>query len=130
MCGMSVKRTDPFAVKNRMKKITACTATFFFYKLINMKHDKCRNPECNKSASFGFMKRMYCKEHMEPGMWNVSNQMCKFEDCSKQATFGFPEGPSCIACSEHKLSGIMVHSSQKKRRTELIMSSQNSSHNH
>lgn len=69
----------------------------------------CVEEDCDKNALYNVKggKPMYCKEHLEEGMVNVTKKICKHDDCHTRATFG-ADGEKAKFCSEHKELGMVA----------------------
>ena len=73
--------------------------------MINIKSKRCE--KCNKLASFGFDKPLYCSEHKLDNMFDVTHKKCKFTGCNKYPLFNFPNLKTGLYCVEHKLENMI-----------------------
>jgi hypothetical protein len=64
---------------------------------------------CTKRASFNYPGRfpgVYCVEHKEPDMINVTKSICNYPDCFTRPTFNYPGGKPRY-CAKHCKAGMI-----------------------
>lgn len=66
--------------------------------------------KCDKFPNFNFpgeKSGVYCDEHKEPGMVNVTSLKCEHEGCTTQPCFNFPDKLLARFCAKHREEGMV-----------------------
>ena len=71
---------------------------------------KCKNPDCEKRASYGFEynKAEYCSTHKEQNMFLVTVKLCQGENCKRYPHYNLQGESRGIYCISHKLENMLV----------------------
>lgn len=67
---------------------------------------RCKSPSCNKYARFGYDKAVFCLQHKEENMKNVTDKMCEHVNCNTRPSFGHVNGKA-IFCFKHKENNMI-----------------------
>ena len=73
--------------------------------MIDIKHKKCINFECEKLPSYNYegeIKAIYCLEHKKELMVNVKDKKCQHIGCKTHTAFNFQGENIPLYCSIHK----------------------------
>ena len=77
--------------------------------MIDIKHKKCLETECNKRPNFNIpseRQAIYCFKHKKIGMENVTNKKCLEPDCNKIPSFNIISESQGVYCFKHKKIGM------------------------
>lgn len=76
--------------------------------MVNVMKKRCA--KCSKSPSFnyeGHTKPLYCEDHAEDTMVNVTHKKCKDNRCKKRASYNYEGKTTPLYCAEHYLDGMI-----------------------
>ena len=81
--------------------------------MVDVKHKRCKEIGCNKQPSYnieGESNRLYCKNHANKGMVDVTNKRCKGQngECDTRANRKYKG--YCAFCFQHTFPKDSFHS--------------------
>jgi hypothetical protein len=80
--------------------------------MIDLNKPVCKHTEyeCHNNPVYNFegqTARLYCKEHKQEGMIDISHQTCEFENCRVRPIFNYPNEPNGRFCAAHKMADMV-----------------------
>ena len=78
--------------------------------MIDVKHKKCLEENCNKRPTYNFQnqkKPTYCKIHKKENMIDICNKICIEENCTKRANFNYDNEIKALYCAIHKKENMI-----------------------
>lgn len=107
-----------------MPPIYCKKCSMLFPDMVDVKHKKCLEKNCNKNPYFNYpeknekIKGIYCSDHAKEGMINVKSILCEL--CTTQASFGI-ENNKPLRCSVHA-EGMINVLKKKCKECDLLPS--------
>lgn len=78
--------------------------------MIDVKHKKCKNPNCDTRPSYNYENErigIYCDEHKLPEMIDIVSNKCLYDNCKTQPSFNYMGETKRLYCKEHALSNMV-----------------------